>query len=155
MENRKIKTLLLRLLGAGIIGVGAALYLINMPHWDVKKAKTDLKIDAAALIARYQADAVAANQYFLSEDGNSHVLDVSGILLDLSTDYAGNTQLRMGTAHSEIYILVSLQAGETVTRTQVGSPVRIKGAITSGAEFDADFGAYSPITISEGIILKP
>ncbi len=87
MERRKIIKTGILVLVTGITVVGViVLYLFNMPHRDVQKAKVDYSLSSSQIVGEYLADKEAANKKYLAGDGDSKILQVSGIVSKISED---------------------------------------------------------------------
>ena len=91
MKMKKMIKIVVILIAAGVlIGGGVALYLFNMPHRNVQSAKSDYTLTGSEIVAEYLADKDAANQKYLASDGDSKILEISGVVSKISDDFDGN-----------------------------------------------------------------
>lgn len=137
------------------LGAGTAYYLFNLPHRDVQSSRSDLQISVSQLIETYLSDPDLANNRFLSADGDSKILELTGQLHSTGADFNGNTVLIFRDDARAIDVNIYLEAKQTETIPLPGETVRIKGVITSGTAYDEDLAQYTPITIAQALILKP
>jgi len=152
--NRKITRIVLPLaLAILLLGGGIAYYLFNMSHRDVAGSEVDLEISATELVNTFLEDVPAANKRFLSTDGDSKILAIRGRVKSIETDFAGAPLLLLFGSAGKSDVLVQLQAGHAIRSLHIGNEVVIKGAITSGAGYDADLDLYTPVTIAQAVLI--
>ena len=81
MKKKKILRVIAILGVAGIlIGGGIGLYMFNMPHRDVQSTDADYNLTALEVVLEYLSDQDAANQKYLSPDGESKILEITGVV---------------------------------------------------------------------------
>ena len=91
MTKKKIIKIGLALLGIGTVtAVSIMLYFYFMPHRDVQATKTDFSLQASTIVAEYLSNEETANEKYLSEDGDSKVLEISGKVAQISEDAKGD-----------------------------------------------------------------
>ena len=90
MKKRKILKIIAILGVAGIlIGGGIGYYMFNMPHRDVQSADADYSLTASEIVSEYLTDRDAANMKYLSANGESKILEITGVVSKISEDYSG------------------------------------------------------------------
>ena len=158
MKNKKktIKIVAL-LIGAGIlIAGGVGFYMFNKPARDVQKTKTDFSYNASDIVSEYLTDAQKANNKYLDETGNSKVLEISGIVAQISEDF--NEQkvilLKADSDKAGVSCTFSSETNSQVDDIKIGDQVTIKGVIRSGASFDEDLGMYENVIIEKSAVIS-
>lgn len=150
----KRKTLKL-LIGIAILfvvsGSAVVYYFFNMPHRDIQASKTDFTVSATDIVNEYLADAEAANEKYLQEEGDSGILAVTGNIFAIGEDQN----------HQKVILLrdPSEKAGVSCTFTeatnvhtrdlQIGQTITVKGVIRSGAGFDEDLDMYEDVILEK------
>ncbi|MBW6535833.1 MAG: OB-fold putative lipoprotein [Mariniphaga sp.] len=157
MKRKKIIKIAAIIILAGIvIGAGVGLYLFNMPHRDVQGAKTDYSVTGSALVAEYLSDPTAANQKYLAADGESKILEVSGVVSKISENFNGQkvVLLKDQSDKAGVSATFSEETAEQVSAIQVGQTIRVKGVIRSGAAYDQDLGLYENVILEKSAIIN-
>lgn len=153
---KKHKKAIFILLGAGaLIGIGVALYIFLMPHRDVRSAKTDFSLGVGTLVNEYLIDLNAANEKYLSEDGDSKIIEISGIVVSVSQDMQGHTVVLITDGKMEVGAQCTLLP-EFDAQSQslaMGSAIKLKGVIQAGAGYDSDLELYEHVVINQCSIL--
>lgn len=74
-----------------IFGGGAfVFYLWNMPHRNVVSTQPDYALSASSFVSDYFADPGAANNKYLSDDGDSKIVVLSGSVESISQNQKGD-----------------------------------------------------------------
>lgn len=152
MNKKKIIKIGLILLVSGVvIGGSVVLYMFNMPHRDVQSAKTDLSISANDLVNEFLTDAAKANDKYLDEEGESKILEVTGIISSIGEDFNGNKEILLKSPDGKAGVSCAFTP-ETNAKSDgltIGQTVTIKGVIQSGAAFDADLEMYENVIMDK------
>ncbi len=152
MNKKKIiKIGLILLISGVVIGGSVVLYMFNMPHRDVQSAKTDLTITVDALVNEYLADATTANNKYLDEEGESKILEVTGVIASIEEDFNGNKEILLKSPDGKAGVSCAFTP-ETNAKSDglaIGQTVTIKGVIQSGAAFDADLEMYENVIMDK------
>jgi hypothetical protein len=152
MKNKKILKIIGILALAGIVVGGAVgLYMFNMPHRDVQSTKTDFKIATASLIDEFLLDADAANERYLNEDGDSKILEVSGIVAKVSKDFNDNVVVILREPDQDAGVSCTFLSNvqSTASQIQIGQEIKVKGVFRSGAYYDEDLRMYEDVIIEK------
>jgi len=156
--NRKKSVKIIGILAiAGIIiGGGTAYYLFNMPHRDVQNQTVDYSLTSTELVNEYLADANVANEKYLSEDGDSKILEITGVVEAINEDFNGQRVVVLKTNSDKAGVNCSFTAETNVNAEQlkVGQKATIKGVIRSGASYDADLEMYVNATVEKCNVVK-
>jgi len=152
MTRNKIIRIVFILLGVGILIVGGiGFYMFNMPHRDVTSTKADYQLKASEIVSEYLEDAVKANDKYLDAEGESKILEVSGIIASISTDF--NDQkiilLKDENANAGVTCTFTKETNSLVADLKVGQEVSIKGVIRSGASYDEDLEMYENVILDK------
>lgn len=157
MEKKKIIKIVIILIVAGVlIGGGAALYLFNMPHRNVQSAKSDYTLTGSEIVAEYLAGKDAANQKYLASDGDSKILEISGVVSKISDDFNGNKVVLLKGENDKagVNATFTTETSPNATKLEVGQTISIKGVIRSGASFDEDLGLYENVILEKSDLVK-
>ena len=157
MTKKKIFKIALIVIGVGIlIGGGVGYYMFNKPARDVQNTKTDFSYNASEIVNEYLTDAKKANDKYLDEAGNSKVLEITGIVTNISEDF-NNQKVILLKATSDKAGVSCTFTSETNANTQnikIGDQITIKGVIRSGASFDEDLEMYENVIIEKSNIIS-
>jgi len=157
MKKKKILKIAAIIIIAGlIIGGGTALYMFNMPQRNVQTAKTDYSLTASQIVEEYLADKDAANNKYLSGDGNSKILVITGAVNKISEDFNGQKVVLLKETGDKAGISASFTAetSRNADALQIGSTVSIKGVIRSGASYDSDLELYENVILEKCDVVK-
>ena len=145
------KKILVTLTIGVLIVAGIALYMFNKPARDVQATKTDFSYRASAIVNEYLTDAKAANDKYLDEEGVSKVLEITGIVSDISEDF--NKQivilLKNATDKAGVSATFTEETNAHTTNVKIGDEITIKGVIRSGAAYDSDLEMYENVIIDK------
>ncbi|MDP2237922.1 MAG: hypothetical protein Q8J88_15940 [Bacteroidales bacterium] len=146
-----VKTGITLLLAGLLIGGGIGYYLFNMPHRDIRKVKTDYAVSVAEIVNEYLTEAETANAKYLSDDGNSKVLEISGSVYQISEDFNGRkvVLLKEEGMRAGVSCTFLIEASENATKLKIGQTTVIKGVIRSGANYIEDFDLYEHVILEQ------
>ena len=143
------------LIGALIAGMIAA-YSFFMPHRDVVGMNADVTLEADVLVKEYLDDSDAANNKYLSEEGESTIIAVIGTVSSISTDQ--NSQrvvlLKSSEAKAGVSCTFTQETNSQIEIIKEGDNVTIKGVIRSGAGYDEDLELYEDVILEKCNLLK-
>ncbi|HUX56403.1 MAG TPA: hypothetical protein VMV77_05485 [Bacteroidales bacterium] len=157
MKRKKILKVAAIIIVAGIvIGGGIGLYMFNMPQRNVQAAKADYTLTGSQIVAEYLAGKEDANKKYLSGDGNSKILEVTGIINKISDDFNGQKVVLLKETGDKAGVSASFTAetSHNAEDLQIGSTVTIKGVIRSGASYDDDLELYENVILEKSDIVK-
>lgn len=155
-KRSKIIKIAAVLIIAGIIAaVGTVIYMFNMPHRDVQTASIDYRLTASELVAEYLNDSKASNDKFLSEDGDSKVMEVNGIVADISEDFSGQkvVLLKVPEDKAGVSCTFTPETNDQTNSLNIGDEVSIKGVIRQGASYNEDLGMYINVIIEKSSLI--
>ena len=156
MKNKKILKIGLILFAAVIvIAGGIGLYLFNLPHRDVQASKSDFSVTTTQIVTEYLIDKDRANQKYLSSDGDSKILEVTGIVNKISEEFNGLkvVLLKSNEDKAGVSATFSVETRSNAASLQVGQTVTLKGVILSGASYDEDLGLYENVILEKSDLL--
>lgn len=157
MTRTKLIRLIIIIVLAGIIvGGGGLLYVFKTPHRNIEKTEADYKITASSLVQEYLSDNQGANNKYLSADGNSKILEVSGEIFKTSRNMDGqlNFLLRSENDLAGVSCTFTKDSDGPELSLKVGDKVIIKGVIRSGAAFDKDLDMYENVIIEKCLVIQ-
>ncbi|MBN2807675.1 MAG: hypothetical protein JXR22_13545 [Prolixibacteraceae bacterium] len=145
-RSKIIRIGLIAVLAAIVLGGATGYYLFNMPHRDVHSAKTDYQLTASALVTEYLENADAANEKYLAANGDSKILEVTGVVHKITEDFAGNKVIILKNASDKAGVSCTFN-GE-IGSLSLGASVTVKGVINAGASYDADMELYQDVVLN-------
>lgn len=139
-----------------LIGGGIALYLFNMPHRNVQSAQADYSLTSTQIVAEYLTDKDAANAKYLADDGDSKILEITGVVRKVSEDYNGNKVLLLKSEDNEAGVSATFTTETNVNTMgiELGQTITVKGVIRSGAAYDEDLEMYENVILEKSDIVK-
>lgn len=151
----KKKILIILTVGV-LIAVAVVLYMFNKPARDVQATKTDFSLQASEIVNEYLTDAKKANDKYLDENGNSKVLEITGIVAKISEDFSQQKVILLKLASDKAGVSATFTK-ETNSHTnliKVGDEITVKGVIRSGASYDADLEMYENVILDKSDIVS-
>lgn len=149
------KKILITLIAIVLAVLGVVLYLFNQPSRDVQATQTDFSYNSSAIVNEYLTDAQAANKKYLDEEGNSKVLEITGVIANISEDF--NNQkvilLKSKTDKAGVSATFTEATNTDVEKVKIGDKITIKGVIRSGAAYDSDLEMYENVIIEKSAIV--
>lgn len=155
--KKKILKIILIIIGIGIvIGGSVGFYLFNKPARDVQSTKTDYSLNAHDLVAEYLADVNKANDKFLAENGESKVLEITGLVSKISEDFNKQKVILLKAASDKAGVSCTFtqETNAHMQNIKIGDQITIKGVIRSGASYDADLEMYENVIIEKSDIVS-
>lgn len=156
MKRKKVIKIIAILGIAGlVIGGGVGLYMFNMPQRDVQSTKTDYSVSSSQLVEEYLNDKDAADQKYLASDGDSKILEVTGVVNKITEDFNGQKVVLLKEEQdlAGVSAAFTSETESTLQGITVGEPVTIKGVIRSGAAYDEDLGFYLNVILEKSAVI--
>ncbi|MBN2263695.1 MAG: hypothetical protein JW735_12315 [Prolixibacteraceae bacterium] len=156
MKKKKIIRIGLIAVVAGIIIAGAVgFYMFNMPHRDVQSSKADFILNSSDIVAEYLGNKDAANQKYLAADGDSKILEVSGIVNKISEDFDGQKVVLLKSDGDKAGVIAAFtpETNANAEKLQVGELVTVKGVIRAGAAYDSDLELYENVILEKSDVV--
>ena len=157
MTKNKILKIVLIIIGLGIlIGGGVGLYMFNKPARNIQNTKTDFSYNANEIVSEYLTDAQKANDKYLDEAGNSKVLEISGVVAEISEDFNGQKVilLKADSDKAGVSCTFTPETNSNTLKIKIGDEITIKGVNRSGASFDEDLEMYENVIIEKSDIVS-
>jgi hypothetical protein len=152
MKRKKILKIVAIVIVAGIIiDGGIGLYLYYMPHRDVLATKADFSLTSKQIVTEYLADKNAANQKYLASDGDSKILEITGIVDEITEDFDGNkvVLLKAEGEQAKVSATFTPETNAKAEGVHIDSKITIKGVIRSGASYDEDLEMYENVILEK------
>jgi len=156
MKKKKIFKWIAILGVAGIlIGGGIIYYIFNMEHRDVQSTPVDFTMNVNPFVKEYLADAKASNGKYLSEDGDSKILAITGNIGTLDVDDKNRTVITLfGDPNSAGVSCTFLKESASHTKDlKVGDEITVKGVVRAGPEYDEDMELFTDAIMDDCDIL--
>lgn len=106
------------------IGAGAAFFMYNKPHQNIRSAKADFKLTATELFSEYEANEAAANEKYLGK-----IIEVTGVVQEVKQDEEGRTGVTLEGGGMMFGVICKLDDFSNPKRTEFaeGEQVTFKG----------------------------
>lgn len=158
MEKQKKKKIIKIIAGLVVLSIVSVIIIVAVifltPHRDVKNAPTDFVVDAQTLVDEYLADANAANQKYLSEDGDSKIFEVSGRVDEIMKNMKEETVILLKPEGKELGVQCTFTLNEDLSVVKIGDNIKVKGKIEQGASYDEDLEIGEDVIIGECSLVK-
>lgn len=156
MKKKAIKRIGLVILAGIIIAGSVGAYMWFKPHRDVQASKAFAELKVSDLTKEFSANVKAANEKYLSQDGNSKVLIVEGRVSKISTNQNGETVIVLKDQGAKVGVsgTFTLKTSPNAAGIKEGDNIKIKGAITAGNSYDADLDLYEHAVLVQCDIVK-
>jgi len=139
----------------GLIGLGAGLNLWFAPHIDVQANPAFEHIAVRPFIKAAIDDISSFNDKYLATDGDSKIIEISGIIGEISTNMNNETVILLNDeSFKDAGVLCTLLEANNLKIPEIGSKITLKGIVRSGAEYDEDLELYIDAVLEEGKILN-
>jgi uncharacterized protein (UPF0333 family) len=152
MTKKKILKISLVIVAIGLLSAGIGIYyMMNMPHRDVQATETDYSLAASDIVNEYLNDQNVANQKYLDDEGESKILEVKGIVSNISKDFNDATVVLLKGENDNAGVSCTLvkDANRDASQYSIGKAIKIKGVIRSGASFDPDLDMYEHVIMED------
>jgi hypothetical protein len=157
MTKRKIFKIGLITFGIGVVvAAGIVLYLFNMPHRDVQASSTDYRVTASELVNEYLTDPEAANNKYLDDEGESGILEVSGLVVSITEDFNDQKVVLLQSPNDKAGVSCTFTAetNHQIEGLTEGQTVVLKGVIRSGASYDEDLEMYEHVILEKCAVVQ-
>ncbi len=155
-KKKKILIIVAILALVGVLaGGGIGLYMFNMPHLDVQNSEANYSLTTTELVDEYLSNALTANEKYLSEDGNSKILEITGTVAKISENYDGQkvVLLKEETDMAGVRCVFLDETSVNASDLKVGEKTTIKGIIISGAAYDEDLELFEHVILDKSDVI--
>ncbi len=156
-KKKKILKIGAILLVVGLLtGSGVVYYMLNKPHRDIQSAKTDYTVTSTQIVKEYLENNSAANEKYLSDDGDSKILEITGTVSKISEDFNGLAVVLLKNENDQAGVNCSFteETNQRAKTLSIGQTATIKGVIRSGASYDEDLEMYENVIVEKSNILN-
>jgi hypothetical protein len=154
MKKKILKWGLIVLISGLVIGGSIIAYIFYQPHRDVQATIADYKMNTNQLVNEYLANAKASNEKYLDEEGESKIIEITGIVSEISVDLNNKTVILLKAEGDKAGVSCTLLETANSTNINLGDVITIKGVIRAGAGYDEDLGLYEDVIMEKGNIIK-
>ena len=122
-----------------------------MPHRNVQEAKTDFSLTSTQIVNEYLSNVRLANEKYLSDDGESKILEIKGVISKISENYDGQKVILLQNENDKAGVSCSFTAETNLKaiNLKLGDVVTVKGVIRSGASYDEDLEFYENVVLDK------
>jgi hypothetical protein len=142
---------------AGLLA-GACVGLQNflLSDWDVQKQSADYQVTTSELVAEFLEDGENARRKYLSDDGESMILEITGTVARISENFNNEkvVLLREEGDRAGVSCTFMQETNPGVAGLETGNVVTIKGVIRSGAYYDEDLDMYVNVIVNQSGIVN-
>ncbi|MBL1281126.1 MAG: hypothetical protein COA33_012670 [Fluviicola sp.] len=155
MKKRIVKRSLIILGLVGLIGVTIILYIMFAPHRDTQSSPVDFNLSAQELVRESLDDAAATNDKYLSEDGDSKIMAITGIVASIEKDFDDNQVVLLKAETDDAGVKCTFMKGtnKNAEALKIGEQTTIKGVYRVAASYDEDFEEYEDVIVEECDVL--
>ena len=157
MKTKKlIRIALILAVAGGILGGGTVLYIFNKPHRDVLATEADYSLTNSQIISEYLENKITADDKYLSADGNSKILEVTGTISKISENYNSNKVILLKEEDDKAGVSATFTAetNHKISDLKIGEKVTVKGVIRSGASYDEDLELYEHVILEKSDLIS-
>jgi len=154
-KKNVLKTIAILGVAGILMGGGIGLYLFNKPHRDVPSADSDYALSASALVSEYLINKDAANKKYLAADGDSKILEITGVVSKISEDFKGHRVILLKEERDKAGVRASFtsETDSSLDNIQAEQTITVKGVIRAGASYDEDLEMYEHVIIEKSILV--
>lgn len=154
--KKRRKLILLTVLILALLGGSYAFYLWNMPHIDVQAQKADVTIDVSSIVNEYLKDEKKANEHYLSEEGDSKIFVVKGVVKSKDVDMNNQITVLLQGENDKagVKCVFMASSNKNAEMLHLGQIVSIKGIIRAGAKYDSDLELYENVLLEKCDIIS-
>lgn len=157
MPSKNIKKKVASIFTLVLIFSGAlAFFYYNAPHRDVQDAVADYKLTAKELVVEYLENSAQANQKYLSQDGDSKILEIKGVVSKNVTDLENNKVVLLESNIRGVGVRCTLMSDseQNMANISVGEEITVKGVILVGASYDADLEMFEDAVLNKCYLIN-
>ncbi len=105
-----------------IAGILAALYMFNLKHTDMSKAKPDFIITATALQKEFENNETTASAKYINK-----ILEVTGTIASMTVADSNNTNISLKTGSDISSVICTFQAVKDPSYFKTGEEITLRG----------------------------
>lgn len=156
MKKKTIKQIGVLILTGILIGESIGAYMWFKPHRNVQSTEVYAEIKVKDLVNEFSNNNAAANEKYLSSDGNSKVLIVEGRVSRITKNQEGVNVLILKEKNAEVGVSATFtkETSAHVNGIKEGDVIRIKGAITAGNSYAKDLDLYEHAVLIQCDVVK-
>ncbi len=139
----------------GLFALGAGLNTWFEPHLDVQATPAFEAVKADDFVNNALTDINSFNEKYLSEDGDSKIIELEGKVDQISTNMNDETVILLKDDTSkDAGVMCTLIKEEGLILPAKGQKIIVKGIVRSGAEYDEDLEMYIDAVLEKAKIAK-
>jgi hypothetical protein len=151
-----IRTILIMMTAGIILGGCAELHSYLLPDRDVQKLPADYQVTASELTAEFLNDTDRANLKYLSDDGESKILEITGRVSRITENFNGDKVLFLQNDNDKAGVTCTFmpETNHSVDDIKPGDVATVKGDIIHGAYYDEGLGMFVNATVNNCDIIN-
>lgn len=151
MKSKIVRWGVLMFIVAIIFAGGYGYYLWNMPHRNVQAIEADFEVSSSQLVQEFLTDSKSANKKYLSEDGDSKILAVEGVVASIDKDMNDQNVVVLKGENDKAGVSCTFTKATNTNaeNLNMGDKIILKGVIRSGAGYDEDLELYEEVILEK------
>ena len=139
-----------------LIAGGIVYYLFNKPHRDVQATAIDYNVTSTEIVSQYLDNVDNANDKYLSEEGTSKIIAVTGTVVSITSDQKNQKVVLLKGANDKAGVSCTFMesTNANASKLKVEQTITVKGVIRSGAGFDEDLEMYEDVILEKCDVLN-
>lgn len=157
MSTKKIIRLIaLLVIGGVLVAAGVFAYFFFAPHRNIEKTRADYQLMADDLVNEYLNAYALSNEKYLDAEGESKVLELTGIIHSISTDFNKQAVILLKGQNDLAGVSCTFDQKDSITveNLEQGRNITIKGVIRSGARYDDDLELYEHVILEKCSLIE-
>jgi len=157
MPSKNTKKKVASIFILGLIFSGAlGFFYYNAPHRDVQGADADYKLTAKELVVEYLENSEQANQKYLSQDGDSKILEINGVVSEIVTDFENNKVVLLESNIRGVGVRCTFtsDSNQHTANISVGEEITVKGVILVGASYDSELEMFEDAVLNKCYLIN-
>jgi hypothetical protein len=153
--KKKTKIILISIFALVLVAFGIMFYLWNMPHINVQAQKADFSVSTTSIVNEYLKNEKAANDKYLSDEGDSKIFIIKGTVKSKDTDMNNQVTVILQEANDKagVKCVFTAVTNKNADALRIGQQTAIKGIIRSGAKYDDDLELYENVLLEKCDVL--
>jgi len=157
MSTKKIiRFIALLVIGGALVGAGVFAYLFFAPHRNIEKTSADYQLMADDLVNEYLNAYELSNEKYLDAEGESKVLELTGIIHSISTDFNKQAVILLKGQNDLAGVSCTFDQKDStaIESMEQGRNITVKGVIRSGARYDEDLELYEHVILEKCSLIE-
>ncbi|MFP4366593.1 MAG: OB-fold protein [Bacteroidales bacterium] len=155
-QIKLMRTMIMMTIAGIFLGGCVGLQSYLLPERNVQKLPVDYQVTASELTSEFLDDLDKARLKYLSDDGESEILEVTGRVSRISESLNGEkvVLLKNDDDKAGVNCTFTHETNHSGNDIEVGDVVAIKGEIVSGAYYDEDLDIFVNASLDKCAVIN-